>query len=39
MIEWLVPGPFPGDAAAHALRRQLRQVWVPEILDTDFRKF
>ena len=33
MIERLVPGPFPGDAAAHALRRQLRQERSRPVLD------
>lgn len=32
-IERLVPGPFPGDAAAQALRRQLRQDRSQPVLD------
>lgn len=32
-IERLVPGPFPGDAAAQALRRQLRQERSRPLLD------
>jgi transposase len=33
VIERLVPGPFPGDAAAQALRRQLRQERSRPVLD------
>src|SRR3954462_4110627 len=32
-IERLVPGPFPGDAAAHTLRQQLRRDRSRSILD------
>jgi transposase len=32
-IERLVPGPFPGDAAAQALRQQLRQARSQPVLD------
>ena len=32
-IERLVPGPFPGDGAAHALRHQLRQERSQSVID------
>ena len=36
-IERLVPGPFPGDAAAHDMRRQLRQDRSRPVLDRIWR--